>query len=149
MVEPKLANDDDRNPLSFSSERFTGRFHGYYGREFTIKPKSSYFRRDSLSNSILIHGKLKPLDENRLSLTVIFHRTDFAKYGQWVQKAIYGLIILIMGTKLLMNSDYISFLILGGALFFFYWFATLIAIGQAGGQIKYFERYFFEGLRVE
>lgn len=142
FADLKFANEDDMNPFSLSSKRFVGHFHGYYGREFSVKPKSSFFRKDSLSNSIWIHGKVEPKDEKSLSLEITYHRTNFAKYGQWVMAGSIGFGFLMTSLKTLVNSDFLNFLISGGALLLFYLSGTLISIFQANGQIEYFEKHF-------
>lgn len=143
----KFVSEDDMNPFSLSSQRFLGHFHGYYGREFSVKPKSSFFRKDTLSNSIWVHGKVEPKEEKGLSLKVTYHRTDFAKYGQWVLAGTIGFMFLIISIRTLGNADFINFLIFCGALIFFYLFGTLISIAQSNGQIAYFEKHFIDEIR--
>mgnify|MGYP000153259234 CR=1 FL=1 len=143
-AELKFVNEDDMNPFALSSKRFLGHFHGYYGREFSVKPKSSFFRKDSISNWVWIHGKVEAIDERSLSLKVTYHRTNFAKYGQWVLAGSIGFMFLIISIRTLGNSDFMNFLIFGGALIFFYLFGTLVSISQANGQIGYFEKNFID-----
>jgi hypothetical protein len=147
ISETKLTAEDDMNPFSLSSPRFRGHFHGHYGREFSIKPKSSFFKKDSISNSIWVHGKIDPLDEEYLTLIVTFYRTNFSKYGQWVLAGTIGFIFLLISIRTLGISDFKNFLIFGGALMFFYFMGTLISVSQTNGQIKYFEKYFIEEIR--
>ena len=147
ISETKLKAEDDMNPFSLSSQRFTGHFHGHYGREFSIKPKSSFFKKDSNSNSIWVHGKIDPLDEEVLALTVTFYRTNFTKYGQWVLAGTIGFLFLLISIQTSGNSDLKNFIIFGGALMFFYFMGTLISVAQTNGQIEYFEKYFIEEIR--
>ena len=143
----KFVNEDDMNPFSLSSQRFTGHFHGHYGREFSVKQKSLFFRKDTISNSIWVHGKVEPKEEKGLSLRVTYYRTNFVKYGQWVLAGTIGFIFLIISIRSLGNFDFMNFIIFGGALIFFYLFGTLISISQSNGQIEYFEKHFIDEIR--
>ena len=147
ISETKLKAEDDMNPFSLSSPKFIGHFHGHYGREFSIKPKSSFFKKDSISNSIWVHGKIDPLDERDLTLIATYYRTNFTKYGKWVLAGIIGFMFLMISIRTLGNYDFKNFLIFGGALMFFYFIGTLMGVAQTNGQIEYFEKYFIEEIR--
>ena len=116
FAESQLLKEDDMNPLSFTADRFVGNFHGYYGREFSIKPKITFFRKDSINNSIWIHGKITPIDEQNINLKITYHRTNLTKNGQWGLAGIIVLMFLTTSIQTLGNSDYLNFLILTGLL---------------------------------
>ena len=139
-TQVKIEKEDDFNSFSISQKRFNGYFHGHYRREFSIKPKSLFGRKNSLSNSIWIHGKIEPINEDSLNLIVTYNRTNFSKFGQWVLIGSLGLIFLLISFQTLRNLDVLNFLVFGGAIIFFYIFATFISITQTSSQIKYFEK---------
>ncbi|NBG67406.1 hypothetical protein [Acidiluteibacter ferrifornacis] len=136
-----LISEDDLNPFSLSKARFIGNFHGFYGREFSIKPKSSFLRTKSISNSIWINGKIEPFDENQISISILYNRTDFLKLGQKVLKYSLGILLLIISIKTLINAEILNFIIFGSAILFFYLIAILIFIGHCKDQISYFENH--------
>lgn len=144
---PKMQAEDDMNPFTLSSPRFLGYFHGLYSREFSIKSKSSYYRKNSISDSIWVHGKIEPTDEQVLTLVVSYYRTNFAKYGQRVLSGSFGLLFLLMNIPTFGNFDPGSFLISNGVLAIFYTVALFLLVSQASGQIDYFEKYFIEDIR--
>ncbi|MEM7162635.1 MAG: hypothetical protein AAF487_09385 [Bacteroidota bacterium] len=142
--ESKFASEDDFNPFSLKQEPFLGTFHGYYGREFSIKPKGSFFRKDSTSNSIWIHGKIEPSDTQGIFLNVSFYRTNATKYGLWLTKGLLAFTFLILCINALVKAEYYLLILFSATLVMFYLFILFILISQASDQIKYFQKYFLE-----
>ncbi|MDP2684499.1 MAG: hypothetical protein Q8P20_05605 [bacterium] len=143
----KLITENDFNSFSRNKESFVGNFQGHYERELSIKPKSSFWRKDSLTNTIWIHGVIQPNNEKELTFKVTFYRTKFAKYGQWVILAVLALALVFFVSQTLMDFDLKNFGILLSTLAFFYLFSTLIKLSQTTGQIEYFEKNFFKDLK--
>lgn len=147
-VRGLIAADDIVNPFSLSKVRFLGYFHGLYNREFTIKPKSSFWNRDSISNSIKVHGEIISKGNSYIELEVSFTRTKQLKAGQQILIGFLGVLLLAVISRSIGNSDISALFVFAFALFGFYLFFTLISVFQTSGQINYFERYFVDQFNV-
>ena len=139
MAKAELIEEDDLNPFSLNSARFTGYFHGHYSREFSLKPKHSFFRKNSITNSIWINGKIEKSGENSSSISVTFNRTNFVKYGLWSTLTFLLLILLIGGFKILENHETHGFLVYSSSLVIFIVVIISIFVADTGNQIKYYE----------
>ena len=100
-----------------------------------------------MSNTIWIHGKFTPKDEHLISLEVTYHRTNFAKQGQWILVGSIGFIFLTNSIRALWNYDFVSLSIFSGVLLLFKMVGTLIRVAQTNGQIEYFEKYFIDEIQ--
>lgn len=141
-AKANITDEDDLNPFSLPRERFLGRFHGYHQKEFSIKLKSSFFRKYSGNQLIWIYGKIEPLSETSIRLHLRYHRTAFAKYLIWVSSAIIGSVLLWTIIQTLKYHALIEYLPVMGFLMIFHLLFIFMNVASVNGEIKYFERYF-------
>ncbi len=133
---------DETPAFSESNEYFTGSFSGKNGRQIILKPKKSFFRKDSLSNSIWIKGKIEPVSERRINLNVIYNRTSYLKFGIWTITGFFFLFLGLIFSRAYENleaSDFIQIII---GTFFLFGFFYLVIFLQMNNQIRFFKKYF-------
>tara|TARA_R110000850_G_scaffold158622_1_gene282876 strand:+ start:1909 stop:2475 length:567 start_codon:yes stop_codon:yes gene_type:complete len=146
IIRSLMTTEGSLSMFSFGSKKFVGEFRDNAGREISLRPNGSAYRRDSIANVIWIHGIITPTENDKLIFDVSFYRTNFARFGQWILAVVLGLTFLFISYQALRVGDFKNFLIFGGAILGFYVMGVLISISQAAGQIKYFEQYFFRNI---
>ena len=133
----------DKTPtFSESNEYFTGSFTGKNGREIILKPKKSFFTKDSLSNSIWIKGKIEPISERRINLNVIYNRTNYLKFGIWTITGFFFLFLSLIFSRTYKNLEASDLTQIGIGTFFLFGLFYLVIFLQMSNQIRFFKKYF-------
>jgi hypothetical protein len=144
ILRSKFFSDVDESIFGCSSAKFIGYFRGNNREEFSIRPNSSVFRRESVHNAIWIHGKIVPSDASSILLVVTYSRTEQVKYVQWFIHGLLVIFFLASSFALIEHWNYVNFIMSLVNLLFFYSVMLVILIAQAKGQIDYFKKHLLE-----
>lgn len=141
MDKAKLYIVIGKEPKYFSApkERFFSESNLESNKEIIIRISKSLWRKNSISNTILIEAKIKPISERKLIFETTIKRTFYMKFGLLIISLCYLLFLIpiIVRSNWEMNFDLVLICLL---LFIPSFIGYLISFIQMHKQIVYFER---------
>lgn len=149
FIAPQLQKEEDAFSFTWGRKKFIGHFSGVYDREFSIRPKSSMFRKNSVGDVVWIHGIIEPIDSDSFILKILFYRAGLSKSSIRMLSSVAVGILVFLVIMSFLRFSFPETLIVLGALSFFSFVFIIASVGTVSGTVEYFETHILRYLKLE
>lgn len=122
---------------------FTGFIHGYYGREFTLRPKSSVFKENSIGDYVFALGRIEPVHDYKSIVQVSYHRTRKIRVSFYAISTFFLLLLVYCAVNLEIDDTFVYLVLALIGLYVFFLLVLFVGIYK---QVTYIKKHLMNGL---